>query len=83
MEACTNNIIYLTTTRNDLAFGNNNLLQNQDMGTTQGRGSSPTRSSIGNTQGDLLCATNNKQLSNIFVSCVSSLSVLWNKRNIL
>ena len=65
----------------------------------RGRGSSPTRSSICDTQGDLLCdtqgdllcdtqgdllcATKTKQLSNIFVSCVSSLSVLWNKRNIL
>ena len=49
----------------------------------RGRGSSPTRSSICDRLGDLLCATKTKQLSNIFVSCVSSLSVLWNKRNIL
>ena len=48
-----------------------------------GRGSLPTRLSICDTQGDLLCAKKTKQLSNIFVSCVSSLSILWNKRNIL
>ena len=35
MEACTNNIIYLTITK-QLVFGNTNLKQNHDMGTTQG-----------------------------------------------